>query len=277
VRLLGELIPHLLPLSLSYSNLRVAGSAPGRSKAGIAGGGRRRKGTGPFVVSRFRFRCRSRPSCHSLGSLPSHGWPDLGEIWTVGLAAVALWLLWSELRVEEVTATSPNNFPVACYYLAPAAPVFPLRSPSGLGGEGSCGRNRASKGSGGSRSSSTARVRGAGRPLVVSAPPSSPLSVSLGGEGKGDLAGLHACSSVFFFKRGHCFPYCPAVTPTHLAGRGGEDVAWSLLYLVCASAGLLWESLEFWLSTTHLPRRRHSATMIRRHRDDRAGLAVLAT
>jgi hypothetical protein len=151
--------------------------------------------------------------------------PDPGEIWTVGLTVVALWLPWSELTVEEVTATSPNNFLAACCSLALAALAFPLRTPVGLGGKGSCGRSRASEGSGGSQSFSSARVRGAGGPLAVSAPPSSPLPAGLGGEGKGDLAGLHACSSVFFFKRGHYFPCCPAAAPVHLAGRGGEEVA----------------------------------------------------
>jgi hypothetical protein len=40
--------------------------------------------------------------------------------------------------------------------------------------------------------------------------------------------------------------------------------------LARASSGLLWESLEFQLSTAHLPRRRRSATATRGHRDDRA-------
>jgi hypothetical protein len=45
-----------------------------------------------------------------MGTLPGRGCPDPGEIWTVGFAVAALWLLWPELRVEGVTTTSSNNF-----------------------------------------------------------------------------------------------------------------------------------------------------------------------
>jgi hypothetical protein len=156
---------------------------------------------------------------------------DPGEIWVVGLVVAALWLFWSGQSVEEVATTPYNKVSAVFCSLAPAIPVFPLRSSAGLGGEGSSGRSRAPGGSGGSRSSaSSAHVRGAGGVPAVSASPSSPLPAGLGGEGKGDLAGWHAGGSVLFFKRGHRPSCCSAATPVHLSGRGGEEVAWSLLW-----------------------------------------------
>jgi hypothetical protein len=130
--------------------------------------------------------CRCRPLCHRLGALPVRGCPDPDEIWSVGFAAAALSLLWSELRVEEVTTTPSNKFFAAYCFLAPVVPVFPLRSSASLGGEGTSGRSWVSGGSGGSRSSaSSVRVCGAGGAPAVSAPPSSPLSAGLDGEGRG--------------------------------------------------------------------------------------------
>jgi hypothetical protein len=188
--------------------------------------------------------------------MPGRGRLDPSEIWAVGLAVAALLLLWSEQRVEEVAATPSNKVSAVCCHLAPAIPVFLLRSPVGLGGEGSSGRSRAPGGSGGSRSfSSSARVRGAGGEPVVPASPSSPLSASLGGEGIGDLVGWHVGSSVLFLKCGLRRSYCSTATHVHLAGRGGEEVVWSLPWTARAGVGPLWEPLEFRLSTALHPRR----------------------
>jgi hypothetical protein len=157
--------------------------------------------------------------------MPGRGRLDPGEIWVVGLAVAALWLLWSKQRVDEVAATPSNKVSAVCCPLAPAIPVFLLRSPAGLGGEGSSGRSRAPGGSRGSRSFSlSARVRGAGGEPVVPASPSSPLPAGLGGEGNGDLVGWHAGGSVFFLKRGLRRSCCSAAAPVHLADRGGEEV-----------------------------------------------------
>jgi hypothetical protein len=164
-----------LPLSQPATvPLRVATGVPDRSKAdlaGVAGGGRRRRGAGPSV----ELRSRCRPSCRRLGALPGCGSLDPGEIWVVGLAVAALWLLWSEEGVEEVAATPSNKVPAACCPLDPASPVFLSRSLAGLGGRGISGRNRVPGGSGGSRSfSSSVHVRGAGGEPARPASPSSP-------------------------------------------------------------------------------------------------------
>jgi hypothetical protein len=82
--------------------------------------------------------------------MPGCGCLDPGEIWVVGLVVAALWLLWSGQSVEVVAATPSNKVSAICCALAPAIPVFPLRSPVGLGGEGSSGRSRAPGSSGGS-------------------------------------------------------------------------------------------------------------------------------
>jgi hypothetical protein len=59
------------------------------------------------------------------------------------------------------------------------------------------------------------------------------------------------------------------VAPVHLAGRGGEKVAWCLPWLARSSGGFIWELLEFRLSTALPPRQRFPATAICGHRDGR--------
>jgi hypothetical protein len=174
-----------------------------------------------------------------------------------------------------VATTSSNKLYAACCPLAPAIPVFPLCSPSSLGGEGSSGKSRVFGGSRGGRSSaSLARVRGTGGVPAVFASPSSPLLFGLGGEGKGDMVGLHAGNSILFFKRDHRYSCCSAKTPVHLAGRGGEEVSWSLLWSTRASIGPLWEPLEFRLSTVLHPRPRCHASATRGHRSGHAVLVA---
>jgi hypothetical protein len=142
--------------------------------------------------------------------------------------------------VEEVAATPSNKISAICCHLASAIPVFLLRSPVGLGGEGSSGRSRALGGSGGSQSFSlSARVRGAGGEPVLPASPSSPLPAGLSGEGIGDLVGWHVRGSVLFLKRGLRRSCCSTATRVHLAGRGGEEVVWSLPWMARAGAGPL--------------------------------------
>jgi hypothetical protein len=127
-------------------------------------------------------------------------------------------------------------------------------------------------GSEGSRSCAlSTRVRGAGGPSVASSPPSSPLSVGLGGEGIRELVGKHAGSSGFFVKRSRRCS-CFSAAADHLAGRGGEEVAWCLVWLARSGGGFIWEFLEFRLSSVLPPCRRLPATAICGHRD---GCAVL--
>jgi hypothetical protein len=137
-----------------------------------------RRGANPSVVSSYR----CQPLYRRLGALPGRGCLDADEICSIGFTVAALWVLWLELRVEEVATMPSNNLFAACCFLAPPVPVFPLRSPAGLSGEGSCGRSRVSGGSRGSRSSaSSVCVRGASGMPAVSALPSSPLPTGLDG------------------------------------------------------------------------------------------------
>jgi hypothetical protein len=91
----------------------------------------------------------------------------------------------------------------------------------------------------------------------------------------GDLVGWHVGGSVLFLKRGLRPSCCSAATPVHLAGRGGEEVAWSLPWTARVGVGPLREPLEFWLSTVFHPRRRGHATASRGHRSGRAVLDAL--
>jgi hypothetical protein len=120
--------------------------------------------------------CRCWPACRRSGPLPGRGAPDPSQIWALGLVVTALWLVWSELKVEEVAATPMNKVFAAHCSLAPVISPSPFRYPAGLVGEGSSVGRQVTARSGGSRSFAlSARVRGAGGPSAVSFPPSSPL------------------------------------------------------------------------------------------------------
>jgi hypothetical protein len=84
--------------------------------------------------------------------------------------------------------------------------------------------------------------------------------------------GWHAGGSVLFLKRGLRHSCCSAATPVHLAGRGGEEVVWSLPWTARDGAGPLWEPLEFRLSTVLHPLRQGHATVSLGHRCGRAVL-----
>jgi hypothetical protein len=196
----------------------------GRSKAdlaGVAGRGRRRRGAGPSV----ELRSRCQLSCHRVGALPDCGRQDPSEIWVIGLAVAALWLLWSEQGVEEVAATPSNKVPAACCSLDPTFPIFLLRSLTGLGGGGISGRSREPGGSGASQSfSSSVRVRDAGGEHAKPASPSSPPPADLGGEGSGDLVSWRAGGSALFLKCGLHLPCYYSTAPDHL---GVRSVPWT--------------------------------------------------